>query len=360
MTLDRKTIEELATGGVILGAGGGGSKEMGLKAGLASFEYGEPRMIQVDKLEDSDMVVTISGVGSPASKGAYIENSYYNKIIEILTEELGQKPAALIPSEMGGSSSFGPFIASAINGIPVLDAACNGRAHPLGTMGSMGLNETKGYKTIQVAMGGDPAADHMIEMTAKGSVPDTASLVLATAIRAGGLVVVARNPVPVKYVKEKAAVGCYTHSLEVGKAHMAGKTAMEKIKNVADALGGKILCQGEINSYMLETRNGLDVGGFIVNDGKEYSIKFWNEYMAIDCEGERLFTFPDYMMTFELEKGEPITTANITEGISVAVVTAPRTSLILGGGMFEASGYKAVEDAIGIPMLPYVQDLVNK
>lgn len=360
MTIDRKTIEELATGGVILGAGGGGSKEMGMKAGLASLEYGEPKMIPIDELGDGDIVVTISGVGSPASKGAYIENSYYNRIIELITKELGQKPAALIPSEMGGSSSFGPFIASAINGIPILDAACNGRAHPLGTMGSMGLNETKGYKTIQAAMGGDPAEDHLIEMTVKGSVPDTASLVLSTAIRAGGLVVVARNPVPVKYVKEKAAVGCYTHSLEVGRAHIAGKTADEKIQNVADILGGKVLCKGEICGYKLETRNGLDVGGFCIADNKEYSIRFWNEYMAVDSEGERLFTFPDYMMTFDLETGEPVTTANIADGIKVAVVTAPRSSLILGGGMYEASGYRAVEDAIGIPMLQYVRDLVSK
>ena len=360
MTITREMIEEFAIGGLILGAGGGGSKEMGLSAGYAALEYGEPRMIPVEELKDDDIVVTISGVGSPASKGAYIDNSYYNRILEMITEELGQKPAALIPSEMGGSSSFGPFIASAINGIPALDAACNGRAHPLGTMGSMGLNETKGYRTVQVAMGGDQSTDHLVEMTAKGSVPDTASLVLSAAIRAGGLVVVARNPVPVKYVREKAAVGCYSHSLKVGKAHMSGTTALEKITNVAEVLDGRILCQGEIRDYKLETRNGLDVGGFSVHSDKTYKVSFWNEYMAIDSEGERLYTFPDYMMTFDLETGEPITTANIAEGIKVAIVTAPRSSLILGGGMYEASGYRAVEEATGLPMLPYVQDLITR
>lgn len=360
MQINRETIEELAIGGLILGAGGGGSKELGLQAAYASLEYGEPRMIPIDQLKDDDIVVTISGVGSPASNGAYIDNSYYDRILEILTKELGQQPAALIPSEMGGASSFGPFIAAAINDIPILDAACNGRAHPLGTMGSMGLNETKGFRTIQVAMGGDLSKDQLVEITARGSVPDTASLVLSTAIRAGGLVVVARNPVPVRYIRDNAAIGCYSQSLNVGRAHARGKTGMDKIKNVADVLGGKILCQGEINGYQLETRNGLDIGGFNICSDKTYSIKFWNEYMAIDSDGERLYTFPDYMMTFDLETGYPITTANVTEARRVAVVTAPCSNLLLGGGMYESSGYKAVEEAIGIPMLPYVQDLVAK
>ncbi|MBO1265142.1 DUF917 family protein [Proteiniclasticum sp. SCR006] len=359
MKLNKENIEALALGGLILGAGGGGSSEMGKATGLESLTYGEPIMMKASELNEDDIVVTISGVGSPASTQAYVENEYYNRILEELTKELGKRPAALIPSEMGGASSFGPFIASAINGIPILDAACNGRAHPLGTMGSMGLHEKRGYQTIQVAMGGDPTKDRFIRMTASGSVGNTASLVLSAAIRAGGLVAVARNPVPASYVKEHAAIGCYSQSLSIGKAFLSGRTPDEKIGKVLEVLNGRIIRAGKILGYTLETRSGLDVGWFTMEGETELKVWFWNEYMAIEEDGKRIHTFPDFMMTFEKEEGTPLTTANIRDGIEVVLVAADRKNLLLGAGMHEASGYRAVEEALGIPVLPYVRDLIQ-
>ena len=360
MQLSKETMEALAMGGLILGAGGGGSMEEGLKTGFASLDYGSPTMISVEELSPEDVVVTISGVGSPASTEAYVEPNYYNRILELLTKELGQKPKALMPSEMGGASSFGPFVASAVNGIPVLDAACNGRAHPLGTMGSLGLSEKKDHRTIQVALGGDPNKDQQVELIAKGSVNHTASLVLSSAILAGGLVVVARNPVKADFVKTNAAVGCYSQSLEIGKAHLKGKTPEEKIGNVLSLLNGRVLCEGVVDTYQLETRNGLDVGSMTLSGEQEYKVHFWNEYMAIEEDGVRIFTFPDFMMTFHKETGMPLTTAMINEGMEVVLCAASRENLILGGGMREVSGYRKIEEALGIPMLNYVPEVAAK
>lgn len=359
MKIDKEIVKQMAVGSIILGAGGGGSAADGEETALSALELGAVELKSVDEFKDDDIVVTISGVGSPASKESFSTNEDYNLILKLLTEKLGRKPAALIPSEMGGSSSFGPFVAAAMNQIPILDAACNGRAHPLGTMGAMGLNEKQNYETIQAAIGGNPEKNRHIEMVATGSVSDTASLVRSAAVRAGGLVVVARNPVTVGYVKEHAAVGCYSQSIKLGKSYLEGKTADEKIKNVIDFLNGRIMCRGKITNYNLETRNGLDVGGFEIISDTKAEIAFWNEFMSVSVNGKRVYTFPDFMMTFDAETGLPVTTAEIENGKDVILTAASCKNLILGGGMYEKSSYKAVEEALEIDMFTYVKNLIK-
>ncbi len=86
---------------------------------------------------------------------------------------------------------------------------------------------------------------------------------------------------------------------------------------------------------------------------------FWNEYMALEIDGERTYTFPDFMMTFDARTGLPFTSAEIEEGRPCFLAAAKRDKLILGAGMRERSGYKAVEASLGIEMLRYCGDLIG-
>ncbi len=358
MIITEELLESLALGGVILGAGGGGSAQSGLKTARQALTLGTPRLLSVDEVAEDEIVVTISGVGSPASKQSYVDTNDYIRILQNLEEKTKQKTGALIPSEIGGASSFGPFICSALNNIPILDAPCNGRAHPLGTMGSLGLSE-KNAQTVQVASGGDPKENRHVEVVISGTVNQAASIVLNSAIQAGGLVAVGRNPMPVSYIKDHAAVGAYEQSMKVGNAFLSGASITEKIQNVVDVLNGSIIAEGVISDYKLETRNGLDVGSFIIKNGtSEIQMFFWNEYMALEIDGKRHFTFPDFMMTFDAETGLPFTSAEVKNGKKCYLIAAKKENLILGAGMRERSGYEAIEKALGIDMVKYNTDLL--
>lgn len=357
MKITKSLVEPLAYGGLILGAGGGGSLQAGMQTALNALDFGTPEIISLEDLADEEIVVTISGVGSPASKTSYIENDDYIRALQLLEEKTKCKTGALIPCEMGGSSSFVPFLSAALNNIPILDAPCNGRAHPLGTMGSLGLSE-QNAQTTQAACGGDGKKDRHVELVVSGTVGQAASIVLSAAIQAGGLVVVARNPVPVSYIRSHAAIGAYAQSLQVGEAYLSGTTPLDKVRNVANVLQGTIIAEGVITDYRLETRNGLDVGSFTISGGnKSISMYFWNEYMALDIDGNRTFTFPDFMMTFDARTGMPFTSAEVEEGKPCYLVASKHENLILGAGMYECSAYKAVEMALGIEMVPYCLDL---
>lgn len=353
MIITESMLEPMGYGGIILGAGGGGSMQGGILTARQALELGKPQIIDASTLDDDEIVVTISGVGSPASKASHLEQSDYIRIVELLEEKTKVKTGALIPSEIGGSSSFVPFICSALNNIPILDAPCNGRAHPLGTMGSLGLSE-KNAQTVQIACGGKAH----VELMVSGTVAQAAGIVLSAAIQAGGLVVVARNPMPVSYIKTHAAVGAYTQSLRLGEAFIAAQGALAKVESVASLLCGSIVAQGAIKDYRLETKGGLDVGRFSIQSGNSsMEMHFWNEYMALEMDGKRSYTFPDFMMTFDARTGLPFTSAEVEEGRPCYVVAAKSENLILGAGMHEKTGFMAVEKALGIEMLPYCQDL---
>lgn len=333
----------------------------GVQGAREALNAGPVELKSVDGIDGDAIVVTISGVGSPASRTSHVEGKDYLRAVELLERKTGCRVGALIASEIGGGSSFGPFHCAAMMKLPVLDAPCNGRAHPLGTMGSLGLAE-KNAQTTHAACGGNAADHRYLEMVASGTVAQAASLVLSSAIQAGGVVAVARNPMPASYIRTHAAVGAYAQALKIGEAYLAGNTASAKVRNVADAIGGSIVAEGSISGYRLETRNGLDVGSFSIagpGSGTTMTMHIWNEYMALDIDGQRACTFPDFMMTFDARTGMPFTSAEIEEGRPCFLVTANRDRLILGAGMREASGYRAIESALGIEMLRYCGDLVG-
>ncbi|MEH7248092.1 DUF917 family protein [Neobacillus niacini] len=356
-------IEPLVIGGCILGGGGGGSMKSGREFAELAFKLGTPSFIQLDELKDDrGVVVTVSGVGAPAAKNQYVEPVDYLKAIELLESTSGVRPVALMTNENGGAATVNGLLQSAVMGIPILDAACNGRAHPTGIMGSMGLTELEDYEAIHVGVGGKQGTAARVEMVVKGNIQSCSKMIRQAAVQAGGLVTVARNPVSIEYIKANGAIHAISHAVEVGLANTRGTTPAEKIANVVSVLGGEIINEGTVRSFELTTIDGFDVGKFIIETAEKstYDLTFWNEYMSVDNQhGERLTTFPDLIMTFSAMTGLPVTSAELAEGDQIVVITAPYQNLRLGGGMFTAKNYEIIEQVLNIKILPYIESLVG-
>src|SRR5699024_1179001 len=135
--LTSEMIQPLIVGGAILGGGGGGAISRGRKMAKLAFDMGTPTLVDINDLNDEDLVVTVSSVGAPAAKNRYVQPIDYVETLQLLKDFSGISPKALITNENGGSATVNGLLQSSILGIPVLDAPCNGRAHPTGIMGSM-------------------------------------------------------------------------------------------------------------------------------------------------------------------------------------------------------------------------------
>lgn len=356
MRLDRDAVEAAVLGGAVLGGGGGGSMAEGRRNGLLAVEMGEPELVDIDELPSDAVLVTASAVGAPAARTAKALPVHYVRAVELLARET--RVDGLITNECGGLAAVNGWLQAAVLGVPVVDAPCNGRAHPTGVMGSLGLHRVPGYVSRQAAVGGDPRAGTYLEVVVRGNLERAAALVRQASVQAGGMVAVARNPVSVSYAREHAAVGALRQVLAVGRAMLEaqGRGPMAMVEAACEVLGGEVLDKGRVTDVRLETAGGFDVGRVVVQPGvgPALELDFWNEYAVCERQGERLATFPDLLVTFDLSSGLPLSSAEIAVGREVAVVWVPRQRLILGAGMRDPDLMRPLEQAIGKEIVRYV------
>ena len=268
------------------------------------------------------------------------------------------KITGVIPCEIGAYSSFGPFLTAAKLDIPVVDAACDGRAHPLGTMGSLGLTGT----VVQLGCGGNPEKGMYTEIEVIAAVDKASDLIRTASAAAGGLIEVARNPVKKSYLETTSAIGAYEYARKIGEEYAKGKTQDERICNAANAVNGTVYAQGVVEELHLETQNALDYGYFTVriSENEAYKLTFCNEYMAMDdINGNRLHTFPDAMITVDVRTGKPVSTAFIENGMNVVLITSHRSNMLLGEGVKHRAPYERLEGALGIEMIRHIKDILK-
>jgi DUF917 family protein len=348
ITLDKKMVEYAVYGGAVLGGGGGGWIEDGLQIGHLALEIAQPELYTVDELQDEDLLVTVSLVGAPAAKDKFVKPIHYARALELLSQKVGKPIHGIISNENGAGTTVNGWFQSAVTGIPIIDIPCNGRAHPTGSMGSMNLSELRGYVSHQAAVGGKGA--NYMEFSLSGSLDKVSTMVRKASVEAGGLVAVARNPVTVAYAKANGAAGAIQQAIEVGEALLThiGESAIDA---VVRKLGGKVVTEGIVTDFKLETVGGFDVGTVMINDSDE--LTFWNEYMTIEKNGERFATFPDLIMTLDAKTAEPIVSAAMEKGKQIAVIAVPKENLILSSTMKNEKLMKPVEDVIKKSILQY-------
>jgi DUF917 family protein len=351
--VDRQFLEWLVLGGAVLGGGGGGSLADGRRLADAALDLGQPRLVSLDALADDDLVVTVSAVGAPADVERHVEPSDHVDALERLRALVPAPMAGVISSENGAASSVNGFVQSAATGVPVVDAPADGRAHPTGIMGSMGLDAVPGYRSRQVALGGDPARGRRIVPVVEAPLARADRLVRQAAIEAGGMVAVARNPIEAAYVRTHGAPGALTEAARLGRA--ASEALPYGAARVADALlasfgAGKVLAEAAVRALERQTEGGYDVGRIEVDS---FEVTFWNEYMTVDQGDQRLATFPDLIVTLDRDTGLPLGSADLEAGRTVLLLVVPKDRLLLGAGVRDRRNFAAIERVLHRPMIRY-------
>ena len=345
--LTRENGEQILLGGWFLGGGGGGLPEGGREILDLVLKTGTVRFVSPEEVADDEILVTASLVGSPASPDSCVQDKHYREVYDRFLAACDKPIAAFVTNEAGGHSITNGWMMAAMTGKPMVDAACNGRAHPTGVMGAMGLHALPGYKSLQTAAGGKDASE--ILLAVEGTVEQTSAAVRNAATLAGGYVTVLRNPADAAYFKENAALGCVSQAMAVGKLWQENMDSADKL---LEALGRELNCQvlgrGIVEQVELKISGGFDVGLVTVSTPEgPLEVDFMNEYMTAERGGERLGTFPDLVTFIDLEDRVPVCSAQIRAGQQVAVVCVPRENLKLGRGMFLQELFIPCEKAVG-------------
>ena len=347
--LDDHAVNAAVAGGSVLAAGGGGWVDHGYLVGRTAVSYGTPRLATLDEIADDATLVTVSAIGAPAARDWEMRPGDYVRALRLLIEALDETVVGTITAQNGSSTTCNGWVQSAVLGTLVIDAAGDGRAHPTGKMGSMGLAADPDYRTVQSAAGGNRSQDRYLEVVTRGSVRHSAEVLRTAAVASGGFIAAARNPLPASYVREHGAVGAISFALGLGEAMVdAQPTGPEAVTEAITALlGGRIVGRGSVRAKRLRTEGGFDIGALEVG---ELELGFVNEYMTIEAAGERLATFPDVITTLSARDGRPVSIADIRDGDEVAVLAVDKARVPLGDGVKEPSVYPEVEEMLGQPL----------
>lgn len=371
--LNERELLAAIWGGAVLGGGGGGSPKAGYILGKVALDRGPVYLISPDELDPDDIVVTAGLVGSPKVGGLGPDPDVYIKAFSLLENVTGTRINAINSNECGGLATVNGWLQAAGLGVPVVDAPCNGRAHPTALMGAIGLHREDSYVSRQAAVG------KKARMYVEGPL-DYASAMVRALSEKEGLVAVARNPVTASYLKAKGALGAITMCIELGYAmarHIEHELGFDPLRaeyvgglrdgeanghsvgyfaaNAASTfLNGLILSLGVVGQVEIRTEGGFDAGEVRVislnsdNGHKEVArLTFMNEYLTCDVSGRTLFSFPDLITVIDVHTGWPISSADIREGMEILIVGTSMDNLILGDGMYQKELYRPLEQAVG-------------
>ncbi len=135
--LSVQEIEDLIVGATILGVGGGGNPQDGLKSMMGQHEAGKRINVwTLDEFSDLDRFVSPYFVGSVApvnankKKAPKTVDDPIRVAFKILGEKLGKKISATVATEIGGGNTAASLAIAAKLDIPAVDGDLMGRAGP--------------------------------------------------------------------------------------------------------------------------------------------------------------------------------------------------------------------------------------
>jgi len=351
--MTREDVEALAIGGAILGGGGGGWPEEGRRDGMLALELGGVELMDPKDAPDGMVVITAAALGAPTQKGE-TKPRHFIRSVELL-RDVGVEFDGIVAAENGGHNSFGGWIQGAALGLPVVDAPCDGRAHPTAMMGGMGLHRDVDYVSVKAIVAEE------VEAVAWGTLLRTSNVARMIANDTKSLVAMARDPVSVEYAVEHGAPGAISKAIDLGKTVLKAtkKGADAMVDAAMERLGGEVVCSGRVLDKSIEAKGGFDVGTIRVGgQGKIYEASYLNEYMTLELEGKRLATFPDLICTFR-EDGMPVSSASVEKGDEVYLTVTGRDRIPIGDGNRYSENYETVERALGKPMVGHLKGFLK-
>jgi DUF917 family protein len=349
--LDLDALEGAVLGGLVLSAGGSGVKrgERNRRIGEQALDYGPLMMVTLDELAEDAGIIVATGVSAPGFAKAITSMRDSIQSAEMLIAATGgRRPAGVMPGHVPGLMAW---MQAAVLGIPLVDAATNGRGHPTVKMGGMGLASRPEVAVTQAGCGG--AAGDRVEIVVTGSMAKTSTIMRAASVQNGGSLYATRGPFAAGFVRQGGAPGAMSFATNLGRAMLTKPAGFARVEAAAAFLEGEVLVVGRIEANDVRYDGGFDVGQVVVSgDGGRVTLHIYNEYMAADRDGVRVRTFPDMMGSFDPATGAPIAINEMPVGCEVAIVSGPRNAFPVGAGATDPAVFPEVEEKLGVPLAP--------
>ncbi len=311
--LNEEALRNVVMGAGLLGAGGGGSTQEGLKLVERVLQFADGvDLVHPSEVGDDDRGAVIAGMGSPRASLTRVRTHSPRLALEALEKEVGFTSAFVIPFEIGAGNSLNPMLAAAQRGIPIVDGDPCGRAVPQVDMTTFFLG---GMSISPFALTTEDGIKVVLH-TEKPS--DIERIARAITAELQGVSATSCHAMHGRELKRLIIPGTTTLVEQVGRIirrhQEEGKDPAEEI---ADRFDGYLLGRGRVESVEVETRGGFDFGVVRVEGELPIMVTFQNENMTAVRDGKLLAMVPDLVCAISAE-GTPLTNADIQRGMQVA------------------------------------------
>ncbi len=318
-------LDDIATGGAILGTGGGGDPYIGkLMAQQAIRKYGPVRMISLKDVKDDDLVVPCAMMGAPTVMVEKIPSGEEVLVaFRRLESFMGKKIGAILCAEAGGINSTVPFVFGAMTGIPVIDGDGMGRAYPELQMVTFTMH---GVSATPMVVADDKGNALVLETIDNKW---TERIARAATIEMGGSVTITLYPMTGKVAKKASVHGTLSLARKLGQIlREARATHADGVAVVQKQLKAKTIFNGRVIDINRRTETGFARGeakfaGVDDDRGHTYRIAFQNEFLIAEKDGKPIVTTPDLITLLDVDTGQPITTETIRFGLRVVAIAIP-------------------------------------
>ncbi|WP_131120164.1 DUF917 family protein [Lichenihabitans psoromatis] len=353
--LTRVDVKPAMIGGLLLSAGGSGVERSLERHDLAAdvaLGLGPVAFVSLDELPQDGIILASTSVGAPGHAQPELVLRDHVDAAQAVIARMGAKPCGIICGHVPG---FNAWLVAAALGIPLVDAAANGRGHPTVKMGGMGLASRPEVSIVQAAKCGYAESGTRLAIVAEGNLIRTSQVMRHAAIVGGGLVASARGPYSVGFVAKNGAVGAISYQMDLGRAMLAKEPGYARVAAAAKFMGGETLITGTVTENSVGYRDGFDVGRLVVSDEtSQLTIGVFNEFMTADQDDKRVATFPDMIGSLDPTSGDPIAIAQLHPGSVVSIVAAHHTGFPLGKGALDPALFVEVEEALGLDIRSYL------
>lgn len=365
--LTKQDLHDILLGAAIVGTGGGGSLEEGLKLVDKSYDEGyEFKLAEINEIPDDALIGSPYTCGSIGNLSDEQQKKYdaLPKIkeakevlaIKVLEEYLGKEFYGVIATELGGGNTAAALNVAARLGKPIIDADPAGRSVPCLQHSTLFLNEVPITPMGLANQFGDT-------MVISNVANDDRAEVLArqTAVASFNSVGVVDHPALWKVLKNSLIKNTISYCLDIGKtARIATEEGRNFAYDVSEKFNGYVVFEGEIEEADWEDREGFTYGNLNIKGEDEYqgqTLRIWfqNEYIMSWKNGEVFATVPDSINIYNKDAKMPLLNPNGKEGMKVTVFVLKafdewRTEKaidILGPRFFGYDmDYKKIEDII--------------
>ena len=322
ITLD--DVEDMATGAVVLGTGGGGDPYVAkLMLRQAIERHGPVPLVDAADLDPDGQLLPVAMVGAPTVIVEKFPNGgEMGHVLDALELRMGRKGIAVMPLEVGGMNTLFPVAVAAELGLPVVDADTMRRAFPQIEMTLLTLEGISAAPmTLCDVKGNTVLFDTVDNVMAE-------KLVRACTAQMGMIASMSAYPITAGQCAASAVNGSLSFCMEIGRRVRAVADgvpgAYDELLDYCDA---EILFTGKVADIERHTVDGWARGTVTLEHLQDPSrvmrVEIQNENLAAFEDGEAKVTVPDLITFLDVETGVPMTTEGLAYGQRLHLIAMP-------------------------------------